>query len=162
MAIYQMQVNGQNSYVTLDDPSTPLLYVLQESFQLDGPKFGCGLSQCGACTVLLDGNPIRSCVTAISDAAGHSVTSLEGLGALAGLNNAGDLHPVQQAFVAEQAMQCGYCIAGPLLYGYAYIRDNPGASRADIEKALSGLLCRCCAHNRMINALQRYAAGGTF
>lgn len=162
MAIYQLQVNGQNSYVTLDDPTTPLLYVLQESFQLDGPKFGCGLSQCGACTVLLDGNPIRSCVTEISDAAGHSVTSLEGLSALAGLPNAGDLHPVQQAFVAEQAMQCGYCIAGPLLYGYAYIRDNPGASRADIEQALTGLLCRCCAHNRMINALQRYAAGGTF
>jgi nicotinate dehydrogenase subunit A len=161
MATYGLQINGQSSNVTIDDPSTPLLYVLQESFQLNGPKFGCGLSQCGACTVLLDGNPIRSCVTAISDAAGHSVTSLEGLPALAGLN-AGDLHPVQKAFVAEQAMQCGYCIAGPMLYGYAYIRDNPGASRADIEKALTGLLCRCCAHNRMINALQRYAAGGTF
>ena len=161
MATYGLQVNGQSSNVTIDDPSTPLLYVLQENFQLNGPKFGCGLSQCGACTVLLDGNPIRSCVTAISDAAGHSVISLEGLGALAGLN-AGDLHPVQQAFVAEQAMQCGYCLAGPLLYGYAFIRDNPGASRADIEKALTGLLCRCCAHNRMINALQRYAAGGTF
>jgi nicotinate dehydrogenase subunit A len=161
MATYGLQLNGQSSNVTVDDPTTPLLYVLQESFQLNGPKFGCGLSQCGACTVLLDGNPIRSCVTAISDAAGHSVTSLEGLGALAGLN-AGDLHPVQRAFVAEQAMQCGYCIAGPMLYGYAYIRDNPGASRADIEKALTGLLCRCCAHNRMINALQRYAAGGTF
>jgi nicotinate dehydrogenase subunit A len=161
MATYGLQLNGQSSSVTVDDPTTPLLYVLQETFQLNGPKFGCGLSQCGACTVLLDGNPIRSCVTAISDAAGHSVTSLEGLGALAGLN-AGDLHPVQKAFVAEQAMQCGYCIAGPLLYGYAFIRDNPGASRADIEKALTGLLCRCCAHNRMINALQRYAAGGTF
>ena len=162
MATYGLQLNGQSSNVTVDDPTTPLLYVLQESFQLNGPKFGCGLGQCGACTVLLDGNPIRSCITAVSDADGHNVTSLEGLRALEGLPNPDDLHPVQEAFVTEQAMQCGYCIAGPLLYGYAFIRDNPGASRAAIEQALTGLLCRCCAHNRMINALQRYAAGGTF
>ena len=157
MATYGLQVNGQSSNVTIDDPSTPLLFVLQENFQLNGPKFGCGLGQCGACTVLLDGMPIRSCVTAISHAAGHSVTSLEGLRGLDGLDNPDALHPIQEAFVTEQAMQCGFCIAGPILYGYAFVRDNPNPSRADIEQGLSGLLCRCCAHTRMINAIQRYA-----
>jgi len=157
MATYGLQVNGQSSNVTIDDPSTPLLFVLQENFQLNGPKFGCGLGQCGACTVLLDGMPIRSCVTAISHAAGHSVTSLEGLSGLDGLENPDALHPIQQAFVTEQAMQCGFCTAGPILYGYAFVRDNPNPSRADIEQGLSGLLCRCCAHTRMINAIQRYA-----
>ena len=157
MATYGLQVNGQSSSITIDDPSTPLLFVLQENFQLNGPRFGCGLGQCGACTVLLDGMPIRSCITAISDAAGHSVTSLEGLGALDGLENPEALHPIQAAFVTEQAMQCGFCTAGPILYGYAFVRDNPNPSRADIEQALTGLLCRCCAHTRMINAIQRYA-----
>src|ERR1700674_4866571 len=104
MATYRLQVNGQNSNVTIDDPSTPLLFVLQENFQLNGPRFGCGLSQCGSCTVLLDGNPIRSCVTAISDAAGHSVTSLEGLRALEGLPNPDGLHPVQEDFVDEEVL----------------------------------------------------------
>jgi nicotinate dehydrogenase subunit A len=159
MATYGLQVNGQSSNVTIDDPSTPLLYVLQESFQINGAKFGCGLGQCGACTVLLDGKPIRSCNTPISDAAGHSITSLEGLRALEGLPNPDDLHPIQQAFVSEQAMQCGYCIAGPMLYGYAFVRDNPNAARADIEQALSGIICRCCAHTRMLDAIQRYAEG---
>jgi nicotinate dehydrogenase subunit A len=157
MATYGLQVNGQSSSVTIDDPSTPLLFVLQENFQLNGPKFGCGLGQCGACTVLLDGMPIRSCITAISAAAGHSITSLEGLGGLDGLQNPDGLHPIQEAFVTEQAMQCGFCVAGPILYGYAFVRDNPKPSRADIEQGLSGLLCRCCAHTRMINAIQRYA-----
>ena len=159
MATYGLQVNGQSSNVNIDDPSTPLLFVLQENFQLNGPRFGCGLGQCGACTVLLDGMPIRSCITAISDAAGHSVTSMEGLRALEGLPNPEALHPIQQAFVDEQAMQCGYCTAGPILYGYAFVRDNPNPSRADIEQSLSGLLCRCCAHTRMIDAIQRYAEG---
>jgi nicotinate dehydrogenase subunit A len=159
MATYGLQVNGQSSNVTIDDPSTPLLYILQENFQLNGPKFGCGLGQCGACTVLLDGMPIRSCITAISDAAGHSVTSMEGLRALEGLPNSEALHPIQEAFVSEQAMQCGYCIAGPMLYGYAFVRDNPNATRAEIEQGLSGLICRCCAHTRMIDAIQRYAEG---
>src|SRR5215472_15370768 len=150
MATYGLQVNGQYSNVTIDDPSTPLLYVLQENFQLNGPRFGCGLGQCGSCTVLLDGNPIRSCITAISDAAGHVVTTIEGLGTVE------RPHPVQQAFITEQAMHCGYCISGPMLYGYSYIQQNPNASRSDIIQALSGLLCRCHAHVRMVNALQRY------
>ena len=160
MATYGLQVNGQSSNVTIDDPSTPLLYILQENFQLNGPKFGCGLGQCGACTVLLDGTPIRSCITAISDADGHYITSMEGLRALEGLPNPDDLHPIQQAFVSQQAIQCGYCVSGPLLYGYAFVRDNANATRAEIEQALTGLLCRCCAHSRMIDAIQSYANGG--
>ena len=101
--------------------------------------------------MLLDGEPIRSCITAISDADGHAVTTIEGLGSI------NHLHPVQQAFITEQAMHCGYCISGPMLYGYAYIQKNPNASRADIVQALSGLLCRCHAHVRMVNALERYS-----
>jgi aerobic-type carbon monoxide dehydrogenase small subunit (CoxS/CutS family) len=156
MATYQFQVNGKNSVVNIDDPSTPLLYVLQENFQLNGPKFGCGLAQCGACTVLLNGKPIRSCTTAVSRADGGSVTSLEGLRALDGLPNPDDLHPIQQAFVRQQALQCGFCISGPIMYGYAYVRDNPNATRADIEQGLKGVICRCCAHSRMIDAIQSY------
>ena len=157
MATYALQVNGQNANVTIDDPSTPLLYVLEENFLLNGPRFGCGLAQCGSCTVLLDGKPIRSCVTPVSSADGHSVTSLEGLRALDNLPNPHALHPIQEAFVREQAMQCGYCVSGPILYGYAFVRDNAQPTRAEIENALSGLLCRCCAHTRMIDAIQSYA-----
>jgi nicotinate dehydrogenase subunit A len=157
MATYGLQVNGQSFNLDIDDPATPLLYVLQENLELNGPKFGCGLGQCGACTVLLDGTPIRSCITPIADANGHSITSLEGLRALDGLDNPADLHPIQQAFVTEQAMQCGYCVSGHILYGYAFVRDNPDATRADIENALSGILCRCYAQTRMLNAIQRYA-----
>ena len=157
MATYRLRVNGKDSFVNVDDPSTPLLFVLQENFQLNGPKFGCGLGQCGSCTVLLDGKPIRSCITAISRADGHNVTSIEGLRALEGLSNPDGLHPIQEAFVREQALQCGFCVAGPMLYGYAFVRDNPNPTRADIEQALSGVLCRCCAHTRMIDAIQRYA-----
>lgn len=150
-ASYSLTVNGAAQTVEIDDPSTPLLYVLQENLQLKGPKFGCGLGQCGCCTVLMDGEPIRSCITAISDSAGHSITTIEGLGTL------DSPHPIQQAFITEQAMHCGYCVSGPMLYGYAYIQQNPNASRADLINALSGLLCRCHSHIRMLNALQRYA-----
>jgi len=157
MATYRLQVNGQSATLNIDDPTTPLLYVLQENFDINGARFGCGLSQCGACTVLLDGNPIRSCSTAVSDAAGHSITSLEGLAGMAGYADPSVMHPIQQAFVDHQAMQCGFCVAGPILYGYAFVRDNPNATRADIEKGLTGLLCRCCSHTRMIDAIQSYA-----
>jgi nicotinate dehydrogenase subunit A len=159
MATYSLQVNGKNSTVNIDDPSTPLLNVLQENFQLNGPRFGCGLGQCGACTVLLNGRPVRSCITAVSRADGSSITSLEGLRALEGLPNPDALHPIQQAFVTQQALQCGYCISGPILYGYAFVRDNPTASRADIEQALNGIICRCSAHTRMLDAIQAYAQG---
>src|SRR5438876_11998618 len=154
MATVTLQVNGENVSVAMDDLSTPLLYVLEENFRLNGPKFGCGLGQCGSCTVLLDGRPIRSCVTPVSNADQHSVTSLEGLRALDNLPNPCALHPIQEAFVKEQAMQCGYCVSGPIMYGYAFVRVNASATRAEIEKGLSGLLWRCCGHTRIIDAIQ--------
>jgi nicotinate dehydrogenase subunit A len=150
MAAYSLTVNGKSHSVEIDDPNTPLLYILQENLQLTGPKFGCGLGQCGCCTVLLDGEPIRSCITAISDSAGHQITTIEGLGTVK------KPHPIQQSFITHQAMHCGYCLSGPMLYGYAYIQQNPNASRADIINALSGLLCRCHSHVRMIDALVSY------
>lgn len=151
MAAYGLTVNGKSHSVEIDDPNTPLLYILQENLQLNGPKFGCGLGQCGCCTVLLDGEPIRSCITAISDSAGHQITTIEGLGTVK------KPHPIQQAFINNQAMQCAYCLSGPMLYGYSYIQQNPNATRADIINALSGLLCRCHSHIRMIDALVSYA-----
>jgi nicotinate dehydrogenase subunit A len=158
MAAYSLTVNGSSHSVEVDDPTTPLLYILQENLKLNGPKFGCGLGQCGCCTVLLDGQPIRSCTTAISDSAGHWITSIEGLGTL------DKPHAIQQAFIDEQAMHCGYCLSGPMLYGYAYIKQNPNATADDILAALSPasagqLLCRCHAHPRMLQALVRYAKG---
>ena len=157
MATYVLRVNGRNSTVTVDDPSTPLLYVLEENFQINGARFGCGLGQCGACTVLLDGTPIRSCITPVEFADGHSITSLEGLRSLDKLPNADDLHPIQEQFVKHQAMQCGYCVSGPIMYGYAFVRNNANATREEIEQALKGIMCRCCAHTRMIDAIQSYA-----
>ena len=157
MAIYALRVNGQSANLTVDDPSTPLLYVLEEKLGINGARFGCGLGQCGACTVLLDGTPIRSCITPISVAEGHSVTSLEGLRTLDKLPNPGDLHPIQEQFAKHQALQCGYCGAGPIMYGYAFVRDNANATRAEIEQGLKGVMCRCCAHVRMIDAIQSYA-----
>ena len=150
MAAISLTVNG-NAYSTNVDPDTPLLYVLQDDLKLNGPKFGCGLGQCGACTVLLDGQPIRSCTTAMSDANGHDVITIEGLGTV------DNPHPIQAAFITEQAMHCGFCISGPMLYGKAFIDQQPGASEADIVQALSGLLCRCHSHTRMVRALVRYA-----
>src|SRR5437588_3409039 len=122
MAAYSLSVNGNSVSLNVDDPNTPLLYLLQENLQLNGPKFGCGLGQCGCCTVLLDGQPIRSCITAISDSAGHEITTIEGLGTV------DNPHPIQQAFIAEQAMHCGYCLSGPMLYGKAFIDQNPNAT----------------------------------
>jgi len=145
-----MTVNG-GPYSTDMEPETPLLYVLQDDLKLNGPKFGCGLAQCGACTVLLDGKPIRSCVTPISAANGHTVITIEGLGTIH------NPHPIQSAFITEQAMHCGYCISGPMLYGKAFIDQHPNATEADINQALTGLLCRCHAHTRMVRALARYA-----
>ena len=157
MATYALQVNGRSVKVDIDDPSTPLLYVLEQNFQINGARFGCGLGQCGACTVLLDGRPVRSCIMPVSEAEGHSVTSLEGLRAHDKLPNPDDLHPIQQQFVTHQALQCGYCVAGPIMYGYAFVRDNANATRAEIEQGLKGVMCRCCAHSRMIDAIQSYA-----
>jgi nicotinate dehydrogenase subunit A len=157
MAIYALQVNGQSSTVNIDDPSTPLLYILEQYFQVNGARFGCGLGQCGACTVLFDGRPVRSCILPVSEADGHSITSLEGLRAHDKLPNPRDLHPIQEAFVKHQALQCGYCGAGPILAGYAFVRDNANVTRAEIEQALTGVMCRCCAHVRMVDAIHTYA-----
>jgi len=150
MATITMTVNG-SPYSTDVEPETPLLYVLQDDLKLNGPKFGCGLAQCGACTVLLGGKPIRSCVTPISTANGHTVITIDGLGTVH------NPHPIQTAFITEQAMHCGYCISGPMLYGKAFIDQHPNATEADINQALTGLLCRCHAHTRMVRALARYA-----
>jgi len=152
MAAYTLTVNGGSYTVNVDDPSTPLLYILQENLRLNGPKFGCGLGQCGCCTVLLDGQPIRSCITAIMDSAGHTVTTIEGLGTV------DNPHPIQQAFITEQAMHCGYCLSGPMLYGKAFIDQNPNATEDQILQALGAtqLLCRCHSHFRMVKALLRY------
>lgn len=150
MAALKITVNGEPHSVDVD-PDTPLLYVLAGNLQLNGPKFGCGLSECGACTVLMDGQPIRSCSTAMSDADGHEILTIEGLG------TADDPHPLQAAFIAEQAAQCGYCLSGPMLYGKVFIEQNPNATAAEISQALDGLLCRCHTHTRMVRALLRYA-----
>jgi nicotinate dehydrogenase subunit A len=150
MSQISLIVNG-NPYSADVDPTSPLLYVLQDDLKLNGPKFGCGLAQCGACTVLLDGKPIRSCVTPMSTANGHTVTTIEGLGTV------DNPHPIQTAFINEQAMHCGFCISGPMLYGKVFIDNQPNATEAEITQALTGLLCRCYAHTRMIKALVRYA-----
>jgi nicotinate dehydrogenase subunit A len=150
MSAVKLTVNGSAHTVDVD-PDTPLLYVLADDLQLNGPKFGCGLAQCGSCTVLLDGNPVRSCTTPVSDAAGHTVITIEGLGTVA------KPHAIQRLFIEEQAIQCGFCVSGPMLYGKAYIDQHPKASADEIVKSLEGLLCRCHAHNRMVKALVRYA-----
>jgi nicotinate dehydrogenase subunit A len=150
MAVISFTVNG-STYSTDVESDTPLLYVLQDDLKLNGPKFGCGLAQCGACTVLLDGKPIRSCVTPVSEAHGHEVFTIEGLGTV------DNPHPIQAAFIKEQALHCGFCVSGPMLYGKVFIDQQPNATEADITKALSGLLCRCYPHTRMIRALVRYA-----
>ena len=157
MAVYTFQVNGTAQNVTVDDPKTDLLYVLQDYLWLTGPKFGCGLAQCGSCTVLLDGKPIRSCVTPVSAAAGGEIISIEGLG------TPQHPHPIQQAFISQQAMQCGYCISGPMLYGKVFVDANPGATSDQILEAVgkTKLLCRCNAYPRMLAALALYAQGKT-
>ncbi len=152
MAVVNFKVNGK-AYAIDADPDMPVLYSLMHDLKLNGPKFGCGQSECGACTVLLDGEPIRSCQTPMSDVAGHEITTIEGLG------TAAKPHPIQLAFMAEQAAQCGYCISGPMLYGKAFIDKKPKATQAEIEQSLSGLLCRCYTHTRMIKALVRYQQG---
>src|SRR5579862_8393657 len=152
MASLSLTVNG-SEYTVDVDPASPLLYVLMHNLQLNGPKFGCGLAQCGACTVLLDGKPIRSCVTQMSAAADHEVTTVEGLG------TTDNPHPVQMAFIQEQAAQCAYCLSGLMLYGKVFVDQNPNATEQEITQALDGLLCRCYSHVRMVRALLRYARG---
>jgi nicotinate dehydrogenase subunit A len=129
------------------------LYVLSDDLQLNGPKFGCGLGQCGCCTVLVKGQAVRSCITPVSTVAGAEVTTLEGLGSIE------KPHAIQQAFIDEQAVQCGFCLSGVILTAKAYLDRNPKANEADIRNAMAGVLCRCGANTRMLKAITRYARG---
>ena len=148
MAKMSLNVNGKPRVVDAD-PDTPLLYVLRNDLSLNGPKFGCGLAQCGACTVIMDGNAIRSCVTPANAAQNHAVTTLEGLGSTK------KMHPLQQAFVDEQAVQCGYCINGMIMTAKALLDTNPKPSDSQIKQALAGNLCRCGTHVRILRAVKR-------
>ena len=145
-------VNGRKVALTVE-PTTPLLAVLRNALGLTGSRFGCGLEQCGACMVLVDGAPIYACTREVGTVAGKQVTTVEGLA------NGESLHPLQQAFLAEQAGQCGYCLSGILISAKALLDRNPRPSRADIVAALDKHLCRCGAHNRIIRAVERAAAG---
>ena len=148
-----LKVNGKTRRLERDvDPDTPLLYVLRGDFGLNGPRFGCGLGQCGACTVLVDGKAEPSCVTSISEVAGREIVTLEGLG------TRDAPHPLQSAFIEEQAMQCGYCVNGVLVTAAALLRENPAPTEREMRRALAGTLCRCGAHNRMLRAVRRAAA----
>ena len=128
-----------------------MLYVLRNDLELNAAKFGCGMAQCGACTVLVDGKPVRSCVTPALAVKDTKITTLEGLGSIE------KLHPLQKAFIDEQAAQCGYCIAGMLMTAKGLLDENPRPSEADIRLALAGNLCRCGTHNRIVRAIQRAA-----
>ncbi len=149
MAPISLRVNGASHTVDVD-PSTPLLYVLSDDLGLRGPKFGCGLGQCGACAVIVNGRAIRSCVTPVSTIGAAEVTTLEGLGAPE------RPHPIQQAFIDEQAAQCGFCLNGVIVTAKAYLDQNPKASDADVRQALSTVLCRCFTNVRMLRAIKRY------
>ena len=150
MPDYTLRVNGAPRTVRTD-ADTPLLYVLRNDFELNSPKFGCGLAQCGACTVIIDGKAARSCVTPCSASAGKNITTLEGLGAI------DKLHPLQKAFLDEQAAQCGYCTSGMIMSAKALLDTKPNPSAAEIKQALAGNLCRCGTHNRVVRAVQRAA-----
>jgi nicotinate dehydrogenase subunit A len=147
----ELSVNGSTAESTAA-PETPLLYVLRNDLGLAGPKFGCGLGQCGACTVHMDGVAIRSCATPVASARGTRITTLEGL------KRGSALHAVQQAFIDEQAAQCGYCINGWIMTAAALLEANPHASEEDIRKGLSGLKCRCGTHLAILRAVKLAAS----
>jgi nicotinate dehydrogenase subunit A len=145
-----LRVNGQ-AHVLDVDPECPLLYVLRDNLALNNPRFGCGLGQCGACTVLLDGRAIRSCMTPVSRAAGKEIVTLEGLG------TAENPHPVQKAFIEEQAFQCGYCLNGWVMTAKALLDKNPNPSDEQMRAAFESLVCRCGSHARIFSAVRRAA-----
>jgi len=150
MALFNLNVNGRIHKVDAD-PSTPLLYVLSDDLGLRGPKFGCGIGQCGSCTVIVKGRAVRSCLMPVNSAAGGEITTLEGLG------TPEQPHPIQRAFIQEQAMQCGFCINGIVLEAKAFLDRNPGATEEQVREAMSGMLCRCGSHVRIMRAIHRYA-----
>jgi nicotinate dehydrogenase subunit A len=147
MASYSFQVNGSARTVETNDPDQPLLYVLRNAFGLTGAKFGCGLGQCGACTVIVDGAAIRSCQLSVAAAAGRRITTIEGLG------SPERPHPVQAAFVAEQAAQCGYCTTGMVMASVAFLAGQPAPTLDEVKAALADNLCRCGSHTRVLRAV---------
>ena len=151
MADVTLRVNGATRSISSVEPDTPLLYILRNDLELNGPKFGCGLAQCGACTVLLDGKPARSCVLPVSAAAEAHITTIEGLG------TSDQLHPLQRAFIEEQACQCGYCSKGMIMAAKALLDVNKRPTPQQIKQALNEHLCRCAAHTRIVRAVQRAA-----
>jgi nicotinate dehydrogenase subunit A len=144
-----LNVNGKPASVTVDDPEMPLLYALRNDLGLHGPRFGCGLGQCGACTVHVDGKAVRSCMFPMNKAAGKKIVTLEGLGTPA------KPHPLQQAFVDEQAVQCGYCINGMIMQAAALLGENRKPTEVEIKQALARNLCRCGTHVRILRAIKR-------
>ena len=150
MSAITLSVNGTTHRLDVD-PTTPLLYVLSEDLQLRGPKFGCGLSQCGACTAIVNGDAVRTCVTPVSRVNGATISTLDGLG------TSENPHPIQKAFIDEQAAQCGFCLSGVILTAKAFLDKTPKPSDAQLHEAMSGVLCRCFTHQRMIRAIKRYA-----
>jgi nicotinate dehydrogenase subunit A len=146
-----LRVNGRVHAVTVE-PDTALLYVLRNDLKLNGPKFGCGLGQCGACTVILDGRAVRSCITTVNDALNGEVVTLEGLG------SRDNPHPLQRAFIEEQAAQCGYCMNGMIMQAKAFLDQTAKPSAAEIKAALANNLCRCGTHAQIVRAVQRLAA----
>ena len=148
MSVLSLKVNGKTHSVDVD-PTTPLLYVLSDDLGLRGPKFGCGLGQCGSCTVLVKGQAVRSCITAVESVVGIEITTLEGLG------TPDKPHAIQKAFIEEQAAQCGYCLNGVILTAKAFLDKNPKATEAEIQQGMSRVLCRCFTHTRMLRAIGR-------
>jgi nicotinate dehydrogenase subunit A len=154
MPTYQLRVNGRAHTVESWDPSQPLLYVLRDGLSLNGPKFGCGIGQCGACTVMVNGQAVRSCTLPVSKAAGQSITTLEGLG------TPEKPSAVQAAFIAEQAAQCGYCTNGMILQAEALLKRTPKPTIAQVKQGMASCLCRCGTHTRIVRAVMR-ASGQT-
>jgi nicotinate dehydrogenase subunit A len=150
MSALTLSVNGRGHSLDVD-PATPLLYVLGDDLGLNGPKFGCGLGQCGACTVIVKGQAVRSCVTPVSAVVGSDVTTLDGLGTPA------QPHPIQKAFIEEQAAQCGFCLNAVIMTAKAFVDRTPNATDEQIQQAMSNVLCRCFTHTRMLRAIKRYA-----
>jgi nicotinate dehydrogenase subunit A len=145
---YNLRVNGESREVRVEG-DTPLLYVLKNDLELSGAKFGCGLAQCGACTVIMDGAAVRSCVTEVRSVGNRNIVTLEGIG------TEEKPHPLQAAFIAEQAMQCGYCINGMIMSAKVLLDRNPHPTDGQIREALAGNLCRCGSHNRIVRAILR-------
>ncbi len=145
-----LTVNGQ-TYTVAVDPEMPLLYVLTEDLGLRGPKHGCGLGQCGSCVAIVNGRAERTCVTPVRLIEGATITTLEGLG------TPEELHPLQKAFIDEQAAQCGFCLSGVILTAKTLLDDNPEATESEIQGAIRSVLCRCFAQTRMLRAIRRYA-----